>query len=286
VDLPVDGLTKTALTDFISKHRLPMVVEFTQEAASSLFSGDRKLHLILFLNKTGDNFQTLLETYKQAAPAFHGKVLFLYIDINDDDNLRVLEFFGMKVSECPALRYIVLEDDLIKYRPETTELTTASIKQFTQDVLDGKIKPHLMSEPIPADWADKPVKVLVGENFDSVAKDPTKNVVVEFYAPWCGHCKQLAPIWDELGEKYKDSADVVIAKMDATANELEDIKITSFPTIKFFPQGDAEVIDYKGDRTLDAFVKFIESGGKVMETAEKPATGPGAGGEKPDRTEL
>lgn len=82
-------------------------------------------------------------------------------------------------------------------------------------------------------------------------------------APWCGHCKQLAPIWDELAEKYKDNADVVIAKMDSTANEVEEVKVQSFPTLKFFPKGSDEVIDYSGERTLEAFVKFIESGGKT-----------------------
>ena len=82
--------------------------------------------------------------------------------------------------------------------------------------------------------------------------------VVEFYAPWCGHCKQLAPIWDKLGEKYADHESIVIAKMDSTANELEEVKVQGFPTIKLFKKGTNEIVDYNGDRTVEGFSKFLE----------------------------
>ena len=60
-------------------------------------------------------------------------------------------------------------------------------------------------------------------------------------APWCGHCKQLAPIWDDLGEHFKENDDVVIAKMDSTKNKVDGLTISGFPTLKFFPMDSNKV---------------------------------------------
>ncbi|KAM4890161.1 protein disulfide-isomerase isoform 3-T6 [Sylvia borin] len=260
-DIPF-GISSSA--DVFTKYEISKDgVSLFKKTAPKIFGGEIKTHILLFLPKSVSDYQGKLDNFKSAAGNFKGKILFIFIDSDHSDNQRILEFFGLKKEECPAVRLITLEEEMTKYKPESDELTADKIKEFCDKFLAGKIKPHLMSQDLPEDWDKQPVKVLVGKNFEEVAFDENKNVFVEFYAPWCGHCKQLAPIWDKLGEIYRDHENIVIAKMDSTANEVEAVKIHSFPTLKFFPAGsDRKVIDYNGERTLEGFKKFLESGGQ------------------------
>jgi thiol-disulfide isomerase/thioredoxin len=70
-------------------------------------------------------------------------------------------------------------------------------------VQEGSLEKYIRSEEPPAD-NDGPVKVVTAKTFDELVFGG-KDVFVEFYAPWCGHCKSLAPIWEELGEQFKVS---------------------------------------------------------------------------------
>ncbi|KAH1127001.1 hypothetical protein GYH30_015829 [Glycine max] len=138
------------------------------------------------------------------------------------------------------------------------------------------------------------VVVLTSENFNEVVLDETKDVLVEFYAPWCGHCKSLAPIsislriscyhfkvrvvnfcktnnvkpdyalfflqtYEKVVTAFKLEEDVVIANLDADKYKdlAEKYDVSGFPTLKFFPKGNKAGEEYGGGRDLDDFVAFI-----------------------------
>lgn len=257
--------TEIEIKKFLQAQSMPLIVEFNHESAQKIFGGDIKSHLLLFLSKEAGHLEQYAEKAKDIAKKFRNEVLFVTINADEEEHKRILTFFGMEKEQIPSMRLIRLEDDMAKYKPDVIDLGAESIEKFVQAYLDGKLKQHLLSQDVPEDWDKEPVKVLVSSNFDEVVFNKDADVLVEFYAPWCGHCKQLAPIYDQLGEKFAGNDAVVVAKIDATANELEHTKITSFPTIKLYKKGDNSVVDYNGERTLEALASFIESGGKDSE---------------------
>ncbi|XP_063170706.1 protein disulfide-isomerase A2 [Candoia aspera] len=264
------GLDADELAQFISMQSLDLVMEFTNKNSPKIFGARIPNHLLLFINKSVDSQLGLLGPFQEGATTFRGQVLFVLVNVNGE-GASVLQYFGLKGHDAPTLRFINIETNK-KYHLATEGLTVHGLHTFCQEVLEGKIQPHLMSEEIPSDWDKKQVKVVVGKNFEQVAFDETKNVFVKFYAPWCPHSKAIALAWEELGEKYKDHEDIVIAEMDATANEVADLTIHGYPTLYFFPAGvGRQGIEYTSARDLESFSRFLEEGGKLLSDEESGA---------------
>lgn len=160
-------------------------------------------------------------------------------------------FIGLWASRTD--RYTLRQED---------EFSIEDLKDFLDDYKAGKLTRVRRSQPKPRK-NDGPVKVVVGDTFQDIVFDPKKDVLVEFYAPWCGHCKQLEPKYKKLGKKYKSNEKLVIAKFDATNNDAPpEFEFSGFPTIFFVPAGAEEggkPTVYEGARELKDMVEFLEN---------------------------
>eukprot|EP01147_Barroeca_monosierra_P009989 gene9989-2164_t len=142
-----------------------------------------------------------------------------------------------------------------KYRMKD-EWSIDGMVQFAEDFASGNLEPYIKSEPIPENDDDS-VRTVVGKNFKDIVVEE-KDVMIEFYAPWCGHCKKLAPTWSELGDKFADDDNVVIAKLDATANDFPpEFSVRGYPSIFFVPAGSDKPVKYEGGRDLSDMVAYI-----------------------------
>jgi len=194
-----------------------------------------------------------------------------------DDYAQEIEKFGLadrKDSDKPLVTMLTKDGRFGMDK----EFSVDNLKQFVEDVLEGKVEPFVKSEPVPSEQGD--LKVAVAKNFKELIADADKDALIEFYAPWCGHCKSLAPKYEELATKLKDE-DVIIAKMDATANDVPPAyDVRGFPTIYWLPKNTKTPIAYNGGREVKDFIKYI------AEHSTDGLKGYDKNGKKKKKTEL
>lgn len=189
----------------------------------------------------------------------------IYLD--PKENPGAIEFFGAEKDDKPQI-LVHVPDKGEKYK--SGPVTVDKVTGWVEDYKAGKIEKTIKSEAIP-ESNDGPVKVVVAKQFDEILFGG-KNVMMEFYAPWCGHCKKLEPVWNDLGTAFAGNDKVVVAKMDATANDVPDSRfdVRGFPTLVFISES-GEINKYDGGRTIEDLTKFVQE-----KTGAEPAAAPAA----------
>ncbi|KAG6593227.1 Protein disulfide isomerase-like 2-2, partial [Cucurbita argyrosperma subsp. sororia] len=189
--------------------------------------------------KLAPEYEKLGSSFKKAKSVLIGKV-------DCDEHKGVCSKYG--VSGYPTIQWF--PKGSLEPKKYEGERTAEDLAEFVNSEAGTNVK----IASIPSS-----VVVLSPDNFNEIVLDANKDVLVEYYAPWCGHCKSLAPIYEKVATAFKLEDGVVIANLDA--DKYRDLSgkygISGFPTFKFFPKDNKDGEDYDGGRDVDDFVNFI-----------------------------
>ena len=253
------SLTSKKIEEFIDSFSSPKVMGFDEKAAQIIF-GKAIPAIILYCDKNSDKWDEYRKLMETISDKIGGKLKVVQTDIKEGMASRLAEYIGVKESDLPSVRIADTRIDLKKYNMEG-EINEKNILKFIEDWENNKLKPHLKSAEEPKENKDD-VFVVVGKTYEKEVINNDKDVMLLFYAPWCGHCKALHPKYEEVAKKLKaKNPKLLMAKIDATENEVENINISGFPTVKFYPgnKKNKAPIDYNGDRSVDDMIKFIKT---------------------------
>jgi len=249
-----------AIEKFAKTASTPLIGEVGPETYSDYMSAGIPLAYIFC--ETPKERQELSDELKPLAEKHRGVINFATIDAKafgahaGNLNLKADQFPAFAIQDTAKNQKYPFDQD--------KKISREDIEAFVDDFVAGKVEPSIKSEPIP-ETQEGPVVVVVAKTYDEIVLDDSKDVLIEFYAPWCGHCKALAPKYEELAAMYAKSEfkdKVVIAKVDATANDVPD-EVQGFPTIKLYPAGAKDApVTYSGSRTIEDLIQFIKENGK------------------------
>jgi len=254
------AFTAEDITAFTKTASIPLIGEVGPETYAGYMAAG--IPLAYIFSATADERETLSKALRPVAEKYKGKVNFATIDAEAFG--QHAQNLNLETGNWPAF---AIQDTVNGQKYPYSEagkvsaLSEKKIGKFLEEFVNGKIEPSIKSEPIP-EKQEGPVTVVVAKSYRDVVIDNDKDVLLEFYAPWCGHCKALSPKYDELAALFAERSDkVVIAKIDATANDVPD-EIRGYPTIKLFKAGEkGSPITYSGPREVEALANYVRENG-------------------------
>ncbi|CAD8209067.1 unnamed protein product [Paramecium pentaurelia] len=264
------GSLKKAIDSLIEEVTAP---KREAERLAKLIKGDGQVHKLTkenFIEQVFENHRHIFVKFyapwcghcQSLAPTFEK----LAQELNRDDIvIAEVDHTANQIDDIPIEGYPTLylfkqEGDTKTRKEYEGDRSFQGMKAFLERNL-GKVESGEKKQPEFSEIKNEGTVIsLTSENFDHVVLNSKQDVLVKFFAPWCGHCKAMAESYKELAQNLKDNQNVLIAEMDWTTHQTSAVEIKGFPTLIFFKKGQdkPEQIKYQSARTAEALAKFIE----------------------------
>ena len=242
-------LSYEMIKHFLKKYGHPLIMEYDEKTKSYLF--DQNNSFIFFLRK---GTQQMNEIMNSVAFFTREKLQTISVNIDNPFSLHFQRQIGIK--QVPSVLLVDLRGIPKMYLLEKNSTNSHEpIIQFVNNWDKGKVPKKYIKLPGELKGSVLP---LTEDTFMKEVIENDKDVFVKFYAPWCGHCKKLAPIYEELSDKLKANKKLVIAEMDATINHVPSVVIKSYPTLFLYAKDKKDKpIQFNGENTVKGMEKFL-----------------------------
>ncbi|CUI15335.1 protein disulfide isomerase, putative [Bodo saltans] len=220
----------------------------------------------LFVKPSADNFEALKTQVSAVASAHQGQLSVVWVDA--DKYGAMAERLGVRKGAFPA--FVVDRSGEHFVLAEDKEISTAIVGDFVTAVLADTLKPTIRSTEAPEEHTKDGLTTVVGSTFDDLVINSGKDVLIEFYAPWCGHCKKLQPTFEQVAKELKDVDGIRIAQIDAGENDFNTklFTVSGFPTLYFVPANGSPKL-FEGSRSVMGILNFLKEASSV--TFELPS---------------
>ena len=269
------ALTSKDIINFVNIYAYPKVIEFNDDTSYLIFL-KRHPSLVIFDSKGDKHYKDNLKLLNELRPKVNEKLKLFICDIQDTMSITLTKYCFITPRDIPKVFIVhAKSENPTKYEMKD-EINQENILKFINNWSKGKIKPFIRSEEIPK-INNAPLVTLVGYNFKEEVFKDDKDVLIYFTSPMCKICREFIPKLAELAAKLKKSnPKLLIAKMDASINDVEDYIIHSFPTIKFYPGNakDKEPLSFYTRRNTTSLLNFIKKNAyhKIIDEDENKTT--------------
>ncbi|KAL7796538.1 thioredoxin-like protein [Trichoderma ceciliae] len=144
-----------------------------------------------------------------------------------------------------------------KERPKTEPKREEEAVTAPKDGADGKKLEKKPKKPVATPNEDGTSLPLTAENFQRLVTMTQDAWFIKFYAPWCPHCQDMAPTWEQLAKTMKGKLNIGEVNCDKETRLCKDVGARAYPTILFFKGGERS--EYEGLRGLGDFIQYAEN---------------------------
>ncbi|KAF5658282.1 putative disulfide-isomerase precursor [Fusarium denticulatum] len=250
--------TITDVEAFLRDATQPLIREYDPIVHEEAIKDEKPLAQIFFNNR--DDRAELVKSLAPLAKKYKNQLTFMTV-LAPDYPKRCEQ---MHLSKDIKRGFAIANQQGRAYPMSEKVFNANRVAKHVAAYLTGSLTPSIKSEPVPEQSTDQPfLTKLVGSNFDDLVFDKSKDVLVEFYVPWCQYCIDLHAVMNELGDNYAKlglSDKVALASINVDANDVP-IEIESYPSIRLYRAGTNEIVSFTGSFTemltpekLDTFV--------------------------------